>query len=78
MSYDLKITHQAERDIQAVADEAKRISREPDIRGYAGVENLKKSLRDENGFTPAEAAELKYRINDVENVEVVHHDLIDD
>lgn len=41
MSYDLQITRQAERDIQDAADEAKRISREPNARGYVGMEDLK-------------------------------------
>lgn len=35
------------------------------------------SVRDENGFTPAEAAELKRRMNDVRNDELVHHDLLE-
>ena len=33
------------------------------------------SLRDENGFTPKESAELMRRIHEVQNNEVVHHDL---
>ena len=78
MSYDLQVTRQAERDIQVAADEAKRISREPNARGYVGMEDHKKSLRDENGFTPTEAAELKRRIQDVKNDELVHHDLLED
>lgn len=36
------------------------------------------SLRDENGFTASEAAELKRRIQDVKNDELVHHDLLED
>ena len=36
------------------------------------------SLRDENGFTPEEAAELMRRIREVQNNEAVHHDLMDD
>ncbi|MCI6638225.1 MAG: damage-inducible protein J [Bilifractor sp.] len=35
------------------------------------------SLRDENGFTPEEAAELMRRIHEVQNNEVVHHDLME-
>ena len=35
------------------------------------------SLRDENGFTPEEAAELMRRIHEVRNNEVVHHDLME-
>lgn len=35
------------------------------------------SLRDENGFTASEAAELKRRIQDVKNDELVHHDLLE-
>ena len=35
------------------------------------------SLRDEKGFTPAEAAELKHRIEDVKNGSVVHHNIIE-
>jgi len=33
------------------------------------------SLRDENGFTPAEATELKRRISDLGKGNAVHHDL---
>lgn len=36
------------------------------------------SLRDENGFTPEEAAELMRRIREVQNNEAVHHNLMDD
>lgn len=36
------------------------------------------SLRDENGFTPAEAAELQRRIKDVRKGKVVQHDLVED
>jgi len=36
------------------------------------------SLRDVNGFTPAEAAELKRRISDVRKGNAVHHDLTED
>lgn len=36
------------------------------------------SLRDENGFTPAEATELKRRISDVRKGNAVHHDLAED
>lgn len=36
------------------------------------------SLRDENGFTPAEAAELKRRIADVKRGNTVQHDLLED
>ena len=35
------------------------------------------SLRDENGFTPAEAAELKHRIEDVKKGSVVEHNIIE-
>ena len=35
------------------------------------------SLRDENGFTPDEAAELMRRISEVRNNEAAHHDLIE-
>ena len=34
--------------------------------------------RDENGFTSEEAAELKHRIEDVRNDELVHHDLLEE
>lgn len=34
------------------------------------------SLRDENGFTPKESAELMRRIHEVQNNEVVQQDLI--
>lgn len=36
------------------------------------------SLRDENGFTIEEAAELKRRIQDVKRGKVVRHDLMED
>lgn len=36
------------------------------------------SLRDENGFTPAEAAELKRRIQEVKRGNIVRHDLLED
>ena len=35
------------------------------------------SLRDENGFTPKESAEFMRRIHEVQNNEVVHHDLME-
>lgn len=34
--------------------------------------------RNENGFTPAEATELKRRMEDVRNDEIVHHDLLEE
>lgn len=36
------------------------------------------SLQDENGFTPAEAAELKRRIHDVKNDDLMHQNLMSD
>ncbi|MCI1305193.1 MAG: damage-inducible protein J [Lachnospiraceae bacterium] len=36
------------------------------------------SLRDENGFTPAEAAELKRRIQDVRKGNTVPHELVEE
>ena len=36
------------------------------------------SLRDENGFTPAEAAELKRRIKEERRGDAVHHELVGD
>ncbi|BAK46712.1 DNA-damage-inducible protein J [Clostridium sp. SY8519] len=36
------------------------------------------SLRDENGFTPAEAAELKRRIQDVRKGDTVQHELVEE
>jgi DNA-damage-inducible protein J len=36
------------------------------------------SLRDENGFTPAEAAELKRRIQDVRKGNIVPHELVEE
>lgn len=35
------------------------------------------SMRDENGFTPAEARELKRRIADIEKGNVIQHDIIE-
>lgn len=34
--------------------------------------------RDENDFTPEEAAELKHRMEDVRNDKLVHHDLLEE
>ena len=36
------------------------------------------SLRDENGFTPDEAAELKRRIQEVRRGDAAHHELTED
>lgn len=36
------------------------------------------SLRDENGFTPAEAHELKRRIKEVNCGDATHHELLED
>jgi len=36
------------------------------------------SLRDENGFTPAEVSELKRRIREVRRGDVVHHEMVED
>ncbi len=35
-------------------------------------------LQDENGFTPAEAAELKSRIHEVKNDDLMHQNLMSD
>ncbi|MDD6461709.1 MAG: hypothetical protein PUF51_04515 [Bifidobacteriaceae bacterium] len=35
------------------------------------------SLRDENGFTPQESAELKRRIADVHHGNLIHHGLLE-
>ncbi|MGN0362136.1 MAG: type II toxin-antitoxin system RelB/DinJ family antitoxin [Bilifractor sp.] len=36
------------------------------------------SLRDVNGFTPAEASELKRRIEEIRRGDAVHHRLVED
>lgn len=35
------------------------------------------SMRDENGFTPSEAAELKRRIHEVNKGNVIQHELVE-
>jgi DNA-damage-inducible protein J len=35
---------------------------------------MSSSMRDENGFTPAQAAELQKRIDEIEQGNVVRHD----
>ena len=47
------------------------------VRQAVRSQSMSFSLRDENGFTPAEAAELKQRIEDVKKGSVVEHNIIE-
>ena len=47
------------------------------VRQAVRSQSMSFSLRDENGFTPAEAAELKHRIEDVKKGSVVEHNIIE-
>lgn len=48
------------------------------IRQAVRSQSINLSLRDENGFTPSEAAELKRRIDDVTKGKVMAHTIIED
>ena len=48
------------------------------VRQAVRSQSMTFSLRDANGFTPSEAAELKRRIADIEKGNLVKHDLIED
>lgn len=44
------------------------------IRQAVRAQSMSFSMRDENGFTPAQAAELQKRIDEIEQGNVVRHD----
>ena len=48
------------------------------VRQAVRTQSMSFSMRDENGFTPAQAAELQKRINEIEQGNVVRHDLIEE
>ena len=48
------------------------------VRQAVRSQSMSFSVRDENGFTPAQAAELQKRINEIERGNLVRHDLIED
>lgn len=48
------------------------------IRQAVRDQSMSFSLRDENGFTPSEAAELKRRIEDVRKGNIEEHHLVED
>lgn len=48
------------------------------IRQAVRSQSINLSLRDENGFTPSEAAELKRRIDDITKGKVTAHTIIED
>ncbi len=48
------------------------------VRQAVRSQSMTFTMRDANGFTPQEAAELKRRILDVENGNTVMHDIIED
>ena len=48
------------------------------VRQEVRSQSMSFSVRDENGFTPAQAAELQKRINEIERGNLVRHDLIED
>ena len=47
------------------------------IRQAVRTQSMSFSMRDENGFTPAQAAELQKRIDEIEQGNVIRHDLIE-
>ena len=47
------------------------------IRQAVRAQSMSFSMRDENGFTPAQAAELQKRIDEIEQGNVIRHDLIE-
>lgn len=48
------------------------------VRQAVRSQSMTFTMRDANGFTPAEAAELKRRIADVERGNAVSHNIIED
>ena len=47
------------------------------VRQAVRSQSMSFSMRDENGFTPAEASELRRRIAEIEKGNVVSHDMIE-
>lgn len=47
------------------------------VRQAVRSQSMTFSMKDENGFTPAEAKELKRRIADIEEGNVIRHNLIE-
>ncbi|MCH4033935.1 MAG: damage-inducible protein J [Lachnospiraceae bacterium] len=48
------------------------------VRQAVRTQSMSFSMRDENGFTPAQAAELLKRIDEIEKGNAVRHDLIEE
>jgi antitoxin component of RelBE/YafQ-DinJ toxin-antitoxin module len=48
------------------------------VRQAVRTQSMSFSMRDENGFTPAQAAELQKRIDEIEKGNAVRHDLIEE
>ena len=48
------------------------------IRQAVRTQSMSFSMRDENGFTLAQAAELQKRIDEIEQGNVIRHDLIEE
>lgn len=48
------------------------------VRQAVHTQSMSFSMRDENGFTPTQAAELQKRINEIEQGNIVRHDLIEE
>jgi antitoxin component of RelBE/YafQ-DinJ toxin-antitoxin module len=48
------------------------------VRQAVRTQSMTFSMRDENGFTPEQAAELQRRIDEVNHGNAVRHDLIED
>ena len=48
------------------------------VRQAVRTQSMSFSMRDENGFTPTQAAELQKRINEIEQGNIVRHDLIEE
>ncbi len=48
------------------------------VRQAVRSQSMSFSMRDENGFTPSEAEELKRRIADVEAGNIVRHSLVEE
>lgn len=47
------------------------------VRQAVRTQSMTFSLRDANGFTPAEAEELRRRIEDIEKGNAIQHDMIE-
>ena len=48
------------------------------VRQAVRTQSMTFSMRDENGFTPEEARELKRRIEDIQKGNAVRHSLVED